>query len=121
MYVVTVADPRADSPALQGKLKYLSFTVNLDGSFKGVVEANYHGMAVNEGQLLFEAMLACPQGEVCKAKGLTPVEAIRGMRDLTVISFTPPATIRYMKNGVSYVAVGANGQVTVRRELTRRA
>ena len=61
-YLVTVTDPRADSPALQGKLKYLSFTVNLDGSFKGVLQATYHGKTFNEAQLLFEAMLACPQG-----------------------------------------------------------
>ncbi len=117
-YLVTVTDPRADSPALQGKLKYLSFTVNLDGSFKGVLQATYHGKTFNEAQLLFEAMLACPQGEACAGQGLTPVEAIREMRDLTAISFTWPATIIYMKNGVVYAAMGANGQVTVHRELS---
>ena len=106
-YLVSVVDAKIDSRLLRLGLAGMGFIISSNGNLDtSQMKVTYYGgdshIAV-DGQLLFEAMRVCPQGQACTNVYLTDIDVLKEMSALSVTKVENGA-IYFSKDGNNYKA-----------------
>lgn len=95
-------NPKSERPVSIGDLQTMSFGISKEGEpYLDSLQVTYEGFQIPDAQLLFAAMTACPQGQMCTMQMTRPLDAFKKLSEIKVTG-VEDGTIRYSLNGVNY-------------------